>query len=77
MKTIDCPDAIVIGRIVVYTRNRFLAREVEELVERERMPERMPTGILRLGNDNVEWMALPDSAKAGTPWRADETTVED
>lgn len=69
MKTTACPDAIIIGRIVVYTRNRFLAREVEELVERERLPERTSAGKMRLGTDNIAWVALPCSANANAAYQ--------
>lgn len=61
MRTKTCPDALVIGRIVVYTQNRFLAREVEARIEQEQLLERMPSGRMRIDADTIEWVALPCS----------------
>lgn len=62
MKTETYPVNIVIGRIVVHTRNHFLAREVEHIIELCRLPERMSSGSIRISGEEVEWVLLPSTA---------------
>lgn len=61
MKTKTYPVNVVIGRIVVQTRNHFLAREVERMIEQSRLPERMSSGSIRINGEDVEWVLLPSS----------------
>lgn len=77
MKSTSFPDAIVIGRIVVYTKNRFLAREVEELVEREELPKHASSGRVQLGADSIGWTALPCSVKTNTNYQTESPAVYD
>lgn len=65
MQTKTCPVSIVIGRIVVQTRNHFLAREVERLIEQRRLPEQMSSGTIRIDGEEVEWVLLPSPTGSG------------
>jgi hypothetical protein len=59
MKAEICPLAVVIGRVVIYTRNRFLAREIECQIEQDGLPSRMSHGTITLDGKHVRWVALP------------------
>lgn len=54
-----CPAAIIIGRVAIYTRNRFLAREIEQqLVEQDAL-SRMTSGVTVADGKSVFWVVLP------------------
>lgn len=54
-----CPRAIVIGRLAIYTRNRFLARDIEQKLEQQGVPGLMTSGVIREAGESVYWVALP------------------
>lgn len=59
------PVNVVIGRIVVETRNHFLAREVERIVEESGLPEKMSSGKIKIDDEEVEWVLLPSPKDSG------------
>lgn len=66
MPTCSVPESLVIGRIVVFTSNHFLARAVEELIRRERRVERSTAGTISMNGESVHWVALPRAATRTT-----------
>lgn len=61
MRTNPFPRTVIIGRFVIHTQNLFIARAVEEQLEREGAADRGCSGFLRLGDECIEWFALPSA----------------
>lgn len=59
METAAHPAAIVIGRVAVYTQNRFLARDIEQRLAQQGMTNMMSSGIILMDGESVHWVVLP------------------
>lgn len=61
----SCPNMIVIGRVIVYTQNQYLARAVEEIIEQEGPAHEVRTGVICMDGMHVKWVALPSPMVQG------------